>query len=218
LNKEIKFRQEQTNEFRETETMLRDSFWNGFAPGCVEHYLMHIMRPHSKFVTSLDMVAVENGKVIGCAAYLEETIKTDDGSAYTILCLGPIAVHPKYQKQGIGGQLIEFTRQKAKKLGYNAIILYGDPGYYSKYGFVPAKNYKIRTSENKFASVLQICNLTGNTIPSGMYIENEIYNVDMSLVNQFDAEFPYKEKLSGTPSQLKFQKIMESDDTGLFKN
>lgn len=217
MNNTIKFRQEKTTDYRETEIMLRDAFWNEFAPGCVEHYLMHNIRNNKKFISKLDIVAVIDEKIIGCVAYFEDEIQADDGQKYPILCLGPIAVAPTYQGQGIGDKLISYTCKIAKKMGYHAIILYGDPGYYSNHGFEPAKNFQIRTSENKYASVLQIRSLDNTPLKSGKYIEDEVYNVDMELVEEFDKGFPYKKKLSGTPSQLKFQKIIESQDVGIFK-
>lgn len=61
--KNIEFRQEQPKDYRETETLVRDAFWNQFQPGCVEHYLMHIMRDADVFIPELDVVAVYEVKL-----------------------------------------------------------------------------------------------------------------------------------------------------------
>ncbi len=64
--------------------------------------------------------------------------------------MGPIAVLPKYQRMGVGKALIAHTRSVAAEMGYRAILLCGDPDYYSKAGFVAAEQFNIRTSENKY--------------------------------------------------------------------
>ena len=41
---EIELRRERPEDYRETEEVVREAFWNHFAPGCDEHYLLHVMR------------------------------------------------------------------------------------------------------------------------------------------------------------------------------
>ena len=53
----IKLRIEQSSDYHETENITREAFWNHYSPGCDEHYLLHIMRNHPKFVPELDIVA-----------------------------------------------------------------------------------------------------------------------------------------------------------------
>tara|TARA_R110002124_G_scaffold61315_5_gene168077 strand:- start:1514 stop:2050 length:537 start_codon:yes stop_codon:yes gene_type:complete len=51
------------------------------------------------------------------------------------LLLGPIAVHPTRQGEGLGGSLIHTSLLKAKALGWERVILIGDEPYYSRFGF-----------------------------------------------------------------------------------
>ena len=53
---DIKLRIEQSSDYHETENITREAFWNHYSPGCDEHYLLHIMRNHPKFVPELDML------------------------------------------------------------------------------------------------------------------------------------------------------------------
>lgn len=51
------------------------------------------------------------------------------------LLLGPIAVDPLRQSEGIGANLMSFTMDQARALGYGAILLVGDAPYYNRFGF-----------------------------------------------------------------------------------
>lgn len=105
-----KLRIEQSSDYHETENITREAFWNHYSPGCDEHYLLHIMRNHPKFVPELDIVAEHNNKIVGNVVCLKSFIMADDGNQYEVLSLGPISVLPEYQQQGIGGRMIALTK------------------------------------------------------------------------------------------------------------
>lgn len=69
-------------------------------------------------------------------------IKVGDNNNAAIL-LGPVAVHQTYQGEGLGALLITETTEMARKAGWQAIILVGDPPYYSRFGFISAAPYGI---------------------------------------------------------------------------
>jgi predicted N-acetyltransferase YhbS len=54
------------------------------------------------------------------------------------LLLGPVAVHPTYQSEGLGGLLVRDSLKRAAKLGWWRVILVGDAPYYKKFGFEKA--------------------------------------------------------------------------------
>ncbi|MEA4969623.1 MAG: N-acetyltransferase [Candidatus Pelethousia sp.] len=207
---DIQLRREQPMDYRETENLTREAFWNQYAPGCDEHYLAHILRGSPAFVPELDAVALLDGKIVGNIMYMRALIQGDNGSEYEVLCLGPISVLPAYQRQGIGAKLIEHTRNLAREMGFRAIFLCGDPAYYSRQGFVAAESFGVRTAENMYAVALQGCELYPGALAgaSGRYYENEVYNVDKQASAAFDQSFPPKALLSGTPSQRRFQEIV----------
>ena len=203
---DIQFRVEQPADYRETENVTREAFWNQYTPGCDEHYLLHILRDCAAFVPELDVVALLGGKIVGNAAYTRAVIEGDDGRAYTVLCLGPISVLPTYQRKGIGRRLIEYTKELAREMGFRAILLYGDPAYYSRHGFVPAESFGIRTADNMYADALQAYELYAGALSGikGRFVEDEIYNVDTNAAAEFDKSFPPKERVTGTRTQLRF--------------
>lgn len=206
----IDIRLEQPADYRKTENMTREAFWNHFIPGCDEPYLVHIMRDSPAFVPELDFVAVDGDKIVGNAICVKAVIQGDDGQDHEVLTLGPLAVLPEYQRQGIGGKLIERTKQQARNMGFRAIVLFGDPNYYSKHGFIPAEQLGIRTADNMYMVAHQVCELSDGALAGvkGRYLEDKIYEVDAAAAAEFDKGFPAKERISGTPSQQRFEELV----------
>lgn len=206
----IHLRLEQLSDYRETENVVREAFWNHFSPGCDEHYLLHIMRDSPAFVPELNVVAVVDDKIVGNIVYAKSIIRADNGNEYEVLSLGPIAVLPEYQSKGIGGRMIEYTRQLAREMGFRAILLCGDPDYYLRQGFVPAETLGIRTGDNMYATALHVCELYEEALADakGRYFEDPIYEIDEAAAIEFDKNFPLKEKITGTPSQKRFDEIV----------
>lgn len=206
----IEIRKEQPVDYSATENVTREAFWNQYTPGCNEHYLMHIMRNSSSFIHQLDLVAVDKGVVVGNVVCVKATIQGDNGKIHNVATLGPISVLPEYQNRGVGGKLIEKTQEIAKEMGFPAILLMGDPDYYSKHGFISAEELGIRTSDNIYAVPLQVSILSPEDFKDvkGRYIEGDIYEINTDAAEKFDKKFPHKEKISGTPSQKRFEELV----------
>lgn len=202
----FEIREEKLSEQRETENVVREAFWNVYSPGCSEHYLVHRIRQCPAFIPQLNLVAVKNGTIIGHVMNIKSYINGDDGKCYEVVSLGPVSVLPQYQREGIGTGLISEVKKIAKKLGYRAILLYGNPVFYLKQGFEPAEKYGIRNSENMFAAALHVCGLFDGALNgiNGKYHEDDVYYADEEAVKTFDKDFPFKEVVSGTPSQQYF--------------
>lgn len=81
----------------------------------------------------LSLVATENGEVVGHIFYSPASIGTLTGAA-----LGPMAVRPDWQKQGIGTRLVEAGNSRLADSGCPFVIVVGHPGYYPRFGFTPA--------------------------------------------------------------------------------
>lgn len=205
----IALRTEQPADHAQTEHVTREAFWNYYVPGCNEHYLLHIMRGSTSFIPELDVVAVHGSRIVGNIVYATSVIRTDGGKEYEVLSMGPIAVLPEYQRRGIGRRMIDYTRARAREMGFRAILLYGDPDYYSRCGFVPAEMLGIRTADDMYAAALQTCELQRNSLSGlkGRYVEADVYHMDEKSAAEFDRHFPAKKRLSGTPSQQRFQQI-----------
>ncbi len=60
------------------------------------------------------------------------------GGSGSALLLGPVAVHPTHQGEGLGGVLIRHSLAEARLQGWTQVILIGDASYYGRYGFARA--------------------------------------------------------------------------------
>lgn len=206
---DIVLRAERPQDYRETEDVTREAFWNNYAPGANEHYLLHTMRDDPAFLPELDIVALHEGKIVGNVVCVKAAVEGDDGKGYEALTLGPIAVLPEYQGQGIGGMLMEHVKGIARDHGYRAIFLLGDPEYYSRFGFVPSERYGIRMADDTYMAAHQVFELFEGALEGmwGRYFEGSVYEVDDAAAAEFDKGFPSKEKVAGTPAQKRFEEL-----------
>ena len=202
----LTIRKEQPEDYRTVEQLVREAFWNLYVPGCTEHYTMHNLRKSSDFIPELDFVAEKKGQIVAQIAYSRGTIKGKQGEDKEVITFGPVSVLPAFQKQGIGSALIIYTISLARDMDYPAICIYGDPRYYSRFGFRCAEKYEIKTADDKFAVALQVLELRQGALnnASGRFIESAAFAVDETEFAQYDATFPFKEKKE-TDSQREFR-------------
>jgi len=189
-------RNEEKEDYRTVEQLVREAFWNLYLPGCNEHFVLHNLRKSSDFVSELDFVAEKEGQIVGQIAYTRGIIKGKETENTEVVSFGPVSVLPAFQKQGIGGALVTHTIALARDMGHAAICIYGDPRYYSRFGFRCAEKYDIKTADDKFAVALQVLELRQGALGnvSGRFIESAAFTVDESGFAQYDATFPFKEK------------------------
>ena len=201
-------RPEQSADYRAAEELTRAAFWNHHVPGCVEHYLLHHMRAHPGFLPQLTFVAEEENRLVGHIAYSIASISGEKEN-WPVLCFGPLSVLPEYQGRGIGSALVRRTVDLAKGQGYAAICITGHPGFYGRLGFRCAERHDIRYSNGKFLPALMALELIPGALSDkeGCFQEPEAMAVDMAGFDTYDAAFPYREKVSGTRSQLEFEVI-----------
>jgi len=199
-------RQETPADYREVEYVTREAFWNHYIPGCDEHYLAHQLRTAACFIPELDFVAVQQRRIVGNIMYTHATILGDDGVSYPAVCFGPVSVLPEWQGNGVGTSLIRHSLQAARNLGHTAVLIYGDPAYYARFGFKSAETFGIGSSDDFYADALQALELVPNALrgKAGRFMDDSVYHVDEEASAEFDQTFAPKEKIDGLPSQLKF--------------
>lgn len=206
---DVVYRKERESDYRQSESVVREAFWNRYAPGCCEHFLLHVMRESGAFIDDLSIVACAGSRVTGIVAGMGGRIETDDGRRLAVATLGPVAVAPEYQGRGIGSALIGRFRDAAARLGFAAVVLCGDPDYYCGRGFSAAESYGIRTGDHMYADALLVCELHEGVLQNaaGRYFEDRIYDVDLEAAALFDRDFPAATPLVGTPSQRRFEML-----------
>ena len=103
----ISIRNETPKDYREVEELVRESFWNVYRPGCLEHYVLHVLRDDPAFVKELDFVMEKDGVIIGQNMFMRAVIASDDGRQIPIMTMGPICIANDCKRQGYGKMLLE---------------------------------------------------------------------------------------------------------------
>ena len=199
-------RLERTEEHRETETLVREAFWNVYRPGCLEHYVLNQLRNDKAFVPELNFVMEKDGRLIGQNMFMRAVIKADDGSDLPIMTMGPICITPELQGKGYGKILLDYSLEKAAELGCGALCFEGNINFYGKSGFTYASEFGIRyhgLPEGADASFFLCKELKKGYLDgiSGEYTPPKGYFVDEAQAEEFDKQFPPKEKMK-LPTQL----------------
>jgi len=199
-------RLERKEEYREVEHLVRESFWNVYRPGCLEHFVLNQLRNDPAFVPELDFVLEKDGVVIGQNMFMRAVIKADDGRDIPIVTMGPICIAPEFKRQGYGKILLDYSLAKAAEMGFGAVCFEGNIGFYGKSGFTYASEYGIRyhgLPEGEDASFFLCKELISGYLKgiTGEYAPPQGYFVDEVAAEEFDNGFPPKEKLV-LPGQL----------------
>lgn len=197
-------RLEEEKDYFETENLTREAFWNVYREGCFEHLIIHNLRKSKSFVKELDYCIEVDNKIIANIVYAKGKLKLENGNIREILIFGPVSVLPEYQKKGYGEKLINYTIEKAKELGYDAIVIMGNPNYYKKFGFESCSKYKIyyegidKKEETPFF-MIKILNDNNIENLKGIYSAPDCYKADEKELEEFDKKFPFKikEKIEG---------------------
>ena len=199
-------RLERKEEYRAVENLVRESFWNVYRPGCLEHYVLNQLREDEAFVSQLDFVMEKDGQLIGQTMFMHATIKADDGRDIPIMTMGPICIMPELKRQGYGKKLLDYSLKKAAEYGCGALCFEGNINFYGKSGFTFAREFGIRYhglpegADSSFFLCKELIPgyLSGVT---GEYAPPQGYFVNEEATEEFDKQFPYKEKQK-LPGQL----------------
>jgi len=97
----------------------------------------------------LSLVATTKHDVVGHALFTRVRVE-GPGPEWTAAALGPIAVQPEFQREGVGGDLIREGLDRCAALGESVVFVLGSPDYYSKFGFVPAAPLDLHYEEASF--------------------------------------------------------------------
>ena len=199
-------RPETKKDHREVENLIRESFWNVYRPGCSEHYVIHILRDDPAFIKELDFVMEQDGKLIGQNMFMKTIIEADNCKIVPVLTMGPICITPELKRKGYGKRLLDYSLERATELGFGAVLFEGNIGFYGKSGFDYARKFGIRyhdlpegADDSFFLCKELIPGYLYNV--TGVYQTPKGYYVDDSDVEEFDKDFPHKEKLK-LPGQI----------------
>lgn len=192
----ILLRLENENDYREVENLTREAFWDVYKPGCEEHLVLHKIRKTPAFIPELDYIAMEEDKIVGHIIYSKAKVIDLENNEHEVITFGPISVLPTYQGRGIGSALIEHTKKIACDMRYKAVVIFGNPAYYHRFGFHDAKNYGITTSEGENFDAFMAMELYEGSLNGirGKFFEDPAFHTEKEELVSFEKGFPPKEK------------------------
>ena len=205
--KKITFRNETPADYRAVENLTREAFWNVYKPGCDEHFVLHSFRTRSDFVPELDIIMEENGVLVGHVMFARAEIRLNNGKTLPIMTFGPISIAPNFKRKGYGTVLLGHAMKKAKEMGCGALAITGNIGFYGKSGFVVAKTNGVLYHADPDADYFLIKELVPGFLDQvkeaggGTFKEPDGYFIDSKQAEEFDRQFPPKEKLR-LPGQI----------------
>ena len=211
VNFTMNIRLERPEDYREVENLTREAFWNVYAPGCVEHFVLHHYRNNPDFIPELDFVMEVDStnsptgkKIIGHIMYSRANITLDsplkgelEGATF-----GPISIHPDYKRKGYGLKLLKYSIGKARAMGVGVLCMEGNIDFYRHAGFVLASSLNIHYHAEPKDSVVPYFlaqELTPGYLkgmegtyhtPQGYYVAFE----NPKAFDEYEATFPPKEK------------------------
>jgi predicted N-acetyltransferase YhbS len=104
--------------------------------GKAEMVLVDMLRHAPNFDPDLALVAEVGGRVVGYALFYPCKVLLS-GQEVQATSLHPLAVHPHFQRQGLGSKLMDEAHRRLKEKGYLLSFLYGEPDYYPRFGYLP---------------------------------------------------------------------------------
>lgn len=126
----MRIRAETSADSETIEALTVAAFSSALHTSCTEQHIVNALRRTGKL--SVSLVAESDGAVIGHVA-LSPVVISDGTPDW--FGLGPVSVLPRYQRRGIGSQLVREALRTIRERGASGCVVLGDPDYYSRFGF-----------------------------------------------------------------------------------
>lgn len=123
----------------------------------------------------ISVVAEVDKEIVGHIMFSPLTIAA--GAGIQLMGLGPMAVLPAHQRQGIGSELVREGLRQCTATGCSAVLVLGHPGYYPRFGFAPASRYGITSAYDVPDEAFMLVELQPDSLQglSGQAIYNEAF-------------------------------------------
>lgn len=178
----ITIRKEHESDYRRVEEITKDAFSypERIARGGIgcpyEHWMVHELRKRDG-ILDLSLVAEIDGDIVGHIICSEAEVRTASGIV-PVLNFGPLSVLPECQRMGVGSALITEMLNRARDLGYGAILFFGRPEYYPRFGFQEAAIWGIADVEGyNYPAFMGMELIPGylSEARGGRFFESDIY-------------------------------------------
>jgi len=148
-NENIKIRQEHPSDYSEVYELVKLSFSTVPDSDGTEADYLNEIREKDTFIPELSLVAENvDGTLVGQIVLYKTKVDTSQEEHIELL-LSPISVHPNYFRRGIARGMVNEALNIARKMGFKAVFLCGDPVIYERLGFLPSYHYNIFHKSDK---------------------------------------------------------------------
>lgn len=204
-------RNEREADYDVVEALTRRAFYNVYMPGCMEHYLVRTMRSHRDFLSELDFVLEQDGKILGNIMYTKARLVDESGAEKQILTFGPISVDPACQRRGYGKALMEHSFAAARALGYDVVVIFGSPANYVGRGFVCCKKHNVCVEGGKFPTAMLVKELVPGALDGRkwFYCDSPAMQISEEAAAAYDDTLEKLEK-KWQPTQEEFYILSRS--------
>lgn len=211
MDKMIKIRNEAAADYDKVEEITRKAFWNLHTPGCDEHYLVHVMRTHKDFLPELDLVIEADNQIMGNIMYTKAKLIDESREEKDILTFGPVCILPEYQRKGYGKKLMDYSFEQAAELGYDVIVIFGNPNNYVSSSFKSCKKYNVCLENGTYPAAMMVKELKLDALDGRrwVYHESPVFEIDEQEAQRFDEGLESLEK-KYQPSQEEFYILSHS--------
>lgn len=131
------------------ESVLGAAFDDG-----LEAELVAVLREDEDLRTGCSMVARDGQDVVGYGAV--SNVDLDGNPSVELAVLGPVAVVPQRQGEGVGTDLVRACLRACKRSGCDAVVLEGDPAFYEQFGFEQASQYGLESDLDPPSGTFQV--------------------------------------------------------------
>jgi putative acetyltransferase len=135
---EVRVRPEAPADRPAIRSVVLEAFRADDHPEPPEADLIDALRDSDAWLPELSMVAERDGEVVAHALLSRVTVGPD---ARPALSLGPVAVRPAHQNEGLGTAVVRAALDTARAAGETLVVVLGEPAYYGRFGFTAADRY-----------------------------------------------------------------------------
>jgi len=166
-------RAERSGDHPSVDAIHRLAFETGLEAAIVET-LRQAVEPLISIVAELD-----RGEVVGHIMFSPVTIDRRGGDI-EFMGLAPMAVHPRYQNQGIGSRLVEEGLAACRTAGTELVFVLGHPAFYPRFGFLPAVDSSFHYVDSRLDDYffVQCVSAEGASVDSGTVAYHETFDID----------------------------------------
>ena len=176
--------------------------------------LRNVFNNHKKLLKDIVYYIYFNNEIYyekGLSIYdniklLREARLVDEyGEEKQILTFGPLCILPEDQRMGYGKMLLEHSFQQAELLGYDGIVIFGNPGNYVSRGFQSCKKYNISLENKVFPAAMMAKELKPGALKgrTWTYYDSPVMHFNEEDAQRFDDTLEKMEK-KHQPSQEEF--------------